>query len=80
MDDHQISLFHNFSSCKLDATIEECDSLHDKWQQHHKQYFSSSLADLEHRILLAEDSIKKYKPHQSHISDVEQSYAHRNLR
>ena len=64
----------------MDATIEQCDSLHNRWQQHQKQYFSSSLADMEHRILLAEDSLKKHKVPQPHITEVEQSYAHRNLR
>jgi len=67
------------NSDKLGTTIELCDKLHEKWQQHQKQYFSSSLADMEHRIMLAEDSMKKSKP-ASNVNDVEPSYAHRNLR
>jgi hypothetical protein len=66
-------------SDKLESTIEMCDKLHEKWQQHQKQFFSSSLADMEHRIMLAEDSIKKNKQTSS-VNDVEPSYAHRSLR
>lgn len=67
------------NSDKLESTIEMCDKLHEKWQQHQKQFFSSSLADMEHRIMLAEDSIKKNKQTSS-VNDVEPSYAHRSLR
>jgi len=67
------------TSDKLESTIEMCDKLHEKWQQHQKQFFSSSLADMEHRIMLAEDSMKKNKQTSS-VNDVEPSYAHRSLR
>lgn len=76
---YSLVLQFHICSLSLDATIEQCDSLHERWQHHQKQYFSSSLADLEHRILLAEDSLKKHKS-QPHLAEVEQSYAHRNLR
>ena len=62
---------------KVADSIAECDGLHEKWQAHQAQYFSSSLADLEHRILLAEDNIKKHKPSPA---PPDQSYAHRRLR
>ena len=42
--------------------------------------FSSPLADMEHRILLAEDRIKKHKTQSAGPAEVELSYAHRNLR
>ena len=65
------------SSVNVADSIAECDGLHDKWAAHQAQYFSSSLADLEHRILLAEDSIQKHKPV---LAPPDQSYAHRSLR
>merc|ERR1719150_2823758 len=65
------------SSVNIADSIAECDDLHERWQAHQTQYFSSSLADLEHRILLAEDNIKKHKPSPA---PPDQSYAHRSLR
>ena len=32
------------------------------------------------RIILAEDRLKKHKTQQPHLAEIEQSYAHRNLR
>ena len=65
----------------IESSISECDGLHARWQAHQHQYFSSSLADLEHRILLAEDNIKKHRPSAaSSTITIDQSYAHRSLR
>ena len=66
----------------IDSSISECDGLHARWQAHQHHYFSSSLADLEHRILLAEDSIKKHRPTSTTTNNttIDQSYAHRSLR
>ena len=64
----------------IESSIAECDGLHARWQAHQHQYFSSSLADLEHRILLAEDNIKKHRPGNTTAITIDQSYAHRSLR
>ena len=65
----------------IDSSISECDGLHARWQAHQQHYFSSSLADLEHRILLAEDNIKKHRPSLATTNlTIDQSYAHRSLR
>ena len=40
---------NDYFSVTLDATIERCDSLHERWQQHQQTYFSAPLADMEHR-------------------------------
>lgn len=37
------------------------EALHDKWQSQQRSWFSSSLADMEHRLLLAEDGWKRLR-------------------
>ena len=69
----------------VENRMEECGRLHERWQQQQKQFWGAGLADTEHRIMLAEDSLKRSRPSPqlgpaALASQVEKSYAHRSLR
>ena len=68
-----------FREHEMDTTISQCDKLHSRWQQHQRQFFSSSLADMEHRIMIAEDGLNRARGRLG-VPDIEQSYAHRSFR
>ena len=38
-----------------DRNIEACTALHEKWQAHHRTWFTSNLAEAEHKLLLADE-------------------------
>lgn len=50
-----------FSSRNLDESVAVVEALHDKWQSQQRSWFSSGLADMEHRLLLAEDGWKRLR-------------------
>lgn len=48
-------------SRNLDESVAIVEALHDKWQGQQRGWFSSGLADMEHRLLLAEDGWKRLR-------------------
>ena len=36
-------------------TIDACTALHERWQAHHRTWFTSTLAEAEHKLLLADE-------------------------
>ena len=68
--------------------IEACNHLHEKWQQHSRQYYhASTLNEAEQKLWMAEESWRKSKSGGSASSSSgpsslqdQQSYAQRNLR
>ena len=53
-----LSLYY---SRNLDESVAVVEALHDKWQSQQRSWFSSSLADMEHRLLMAEDGWKRLR-------------------
>merc|ERR1740128_112004 len=49
----------NQTSDEIERTASSCSSFQEQLEDHRLQFFSSNLADLEHRIMLAEDGAKK---------------------
>uniref|UniRef100_A0A0N8DY86 Synphilin-1 n=1 Tax=Daphnia magna TaxID=35525 RepID=A0A0N8DY86_9CRUS len=45
----------------LDESVAVVEALHDKWQSQQRSWFSSNLADMEHRLLMAEDGWKRLR-------------------
>ena len=65
--------------------IEACNHLHEKWQQHSRQYYNSfALNEAEQKLWMAEESWRKSKTSASNSGPSslqdQQSYAQRNLR
>ncbi|XP_071523053.1 uncharacterized protein [Panulirus ornatus] len=50
---------------QVESVIEYVNGLHERWQGAQKTWFGSSLVDMEHRMLLVEESWKKLR-HRSH--------------
>lgn len=45
----------------MDESVAVVEALHDRWQGQQRSWFSSNLADMEHRLLLAEDGWKRLR-------------------
>jgi hypothetical protein len=58
-----VYLIDNFIlySRNLDETVSVVEALHERWQNQQRSWFSSSLADMEHRLLIAEDGWKRLR-------------------
>lgn len=52
-------------SCSVSRSLEDSvavvEALHERWQNQQRSWFSSSLADMEHRLLIAEDGWKRLR-------------------
>ena len=69
------------------STIDACTSLHEKWQQHHRTWFSSNLAESENKLVLAEENWRRSRLITNYGTSVsingqslDKSYPQRNLR
>ena len=63
------------------SNIDACTALHERWQQHQRQWFSGSLADSEHRLMLAEEGWKKRAGlTKTGNQEVDLNYTHRHIR
>ncbi|TRY68412.1 hypothetical protein TCAL_04100 [Tigriopus californicus] len=74
---------HKNSDSELNSNnIEACTALHERWQQNQKTWFSNSLVDAEHRLMMTEESYKKIKGQNSlpKAQNSDSSYSHRLLR
>lgn len=70
------------------STIDACTSLHEKWQQHHRAWFSSNLSESENKLVLAEENWRRSRL-TSNVGNtlvsingqsLDKSYPQRNLR
>lgn len=78
-----IGSFNYNSDSELNSNnIEACTALHERWQQNQKMWFSNSLVDAEHRLMMTEESYKKIKSQNSlpKAQNPDPSYSHRLLR
>merc|ERR1719189_1277816 len=70
------------------STIDACTSLHEKWQQHHRTWFSSNLAESENKLVLAEENWRRSRLTTNYGNtsvsingqSLDKSYPQRNLR
>ena len=70
------------------STIDACTTLHEKWQQHHRTWFSSNLLDSENKLVLAEENWRRSRLATNHGTasvsingqSLDKSYPQRNLR
>ena len=63
------------------SNIAACTTLHQRWQQHQRQWFSSGLIDSEHKLMVAEDGWKRVRQQQQQQQqDPQESYLQRMLR
>ncbi len=63
-----------------ESVIEACNGLHEKWQQNTRQWFSSNLAEAEHKLWIADESWRKSRSHNVSQVQNDAAYAQRNLR
>lgn len=63
------------------TTIDACTALHERWQQHSKHWFSSNLAEAEHKLLLADEGWRRSRT-ATYVSGqgIDQAYPQRSLR
>ena len=77
-----------FSFSHQSSTIDACTSLHEKWQQHHRTWFSSNLAESENKLVLAEENWRRSRLTTNYGNtsvsingqSLDKSYPQRNLR
>ena len=78
-----------FNFSHQSSTIDACTSLHEKWQQHHRLWFSSNLSDSENKLVVAEENWRRSRLSTSNIGStsvsingqsLDKSYPQRNLR
>ena len=71
------------------SLVEACTALHERWQQHQRQWFNGSLADSEHKLIVTEEARRRSKAaadaaatSSSSSSNVstDHAYNHRHLR
>ena len=69
-------IFYFVFSRNLDESVAVVEALHDKWLSQQRGWFSSSLADMEHRLLLAEEGWKRLRTSNSAGSANKHPLAH----
>lgn len=72
----------NLISRSENSHVEACTALHERWQQHQRQWFNGSLVDSEHKLMVTEEAWRRAKASaaSSAAAVEDEAYNHRTLR